>query len=81
MAFDTFSHTRIDVELAHCSLLQVSNEMIDLISKLIVVDVEDRIDVHGALNHSYITQSINADELRAQKTCPFKVIDHSLSNA
>ncbi|VDK55508.1 unnamed protein product [Cylicostephanus goldi] len=53
--------------------LQVSEEVIDLISKLIVVDVDDRIDVHGALNHTYITQSISPDELRAQKACPFKV--------
>ncbi|VDM77554.1 unnamed protein product [Strongylus vulgaris] len=51
----------------------VSDEVIDLISKLIVVDVDDRIDVHGALSHTYITQNISPDELRAQKTCPFKV--------
>ncbi|EPB80828.1 hypothetical protein ANCCEY_00030 [Ancylostoma ceylanicum] len=60
-------------EIMYCREREVSEEVIDLISKLIVVDVDDRIDVHGALNHTYITQSISPDELRAQKTCPFKV--------
>ncbi|KAK6766721.1 hypothetical protein RB195_026167 [Necator americanus] len=60
-------------EIMYCREREVSEEVIDLISKLVVVDVDDRIDVHGALNHTYITQSISPDELRAQKTCPFKV--------
>uniref|UniRef100_A0A0K0CZE2 Protein kinase domain-containing protein n=1 Tax=Angiostrongylus cantonensis TaxID=6313 RepID=A0A0K0CZE2_ANGCA len=54
-------------------MFKVSEDMIDLISKLIVVDAEHRIDVQGALNHIFITQSISPEELRAQRACPFKV--------
>ncbi|KJH47550.1 kinase domain protein [Dictyocaulus viviparus] len=60
-------------EIMNCREREASEEMIDLISKLVVVDVEKRIDVRGALNHKYITESISPEELRPQKTCPFKV--------
>ncbi|KAJ1357288.1 hypothetical protein KIN20_015412 [Parelaphostrongylus tenuis] len=60
-------------EIMNCREREVSDDMIDLISKLIVVDVEDRIDVQGALNHTFITQCISPEELRVQKACPFKV--------
>uniref|UniRef100_A0A1I7WGM3 Protein kinase domain-containing protein n=1 Tax=Heterorhabditis bacteriophora TaxID=37862 RepID=A0A1I7WGM3_HETBA len=50
-----------------------SKDLLDLLSKLCVVDVDIRIDVNKAINHKYISHYFGAEQLKPEKTCPFKV--------
>lgn len=52
-------------------------DTLDLISKMAVMDPEDRIDVHQAINHNYFREYY--PNFMAERACPFKVGHISIS--
>ena len=53
------------------ALLQMDYDAIDLVSRLCVVDVDGRMDVHEAVKHPFIRKYY--PDIPAEQTCPFRV--------